>query len=847
MTSIKAFIQQEVLVPRLKTTGAGVLVVYDPQQRYRDLCLELAGEKRVVVDATEGSIESRERAIATLQELGEPPGERPIDEMIVYVPAKPPATDEDRQADPFAIYGVCGEVFPSGDGDEYRSLCLSAKPDHATEIRRIFSENPDPPFAVIDAVGGGAGWPSLQAALGVESGREILLALLAPTNAQLEKLKDSEGWVSEAKDLFQSSLGLKLITRGKTWQSVADELWRFVLFSEFAFDLPTELPPTLGSMPRADADAEPVINALCDDLRDRSSSQAIYMERAERIERDLGLVAACESIADLGKRDTFPFEERYFFSQAADALQRDNLDRLRKIVARHENSIWAGRGENQAQWTLLHAAQALIERCDDVRRQLPDHSGAMDSLLAFYVTSAREVDRLHREFELSVGDVILAEDAIESIITQARKAYGACAHGMHSAFMNHLESSGWPIDARVSNVQVFEKFVAPRLQESGRRVGLILIDALRYELGVELYKQLAEEGTIEVQCACAQMPTVTPIGMASLLPGAAEHLTVNKIDDRAVPFIGETRVKDLSQRLALLRDTFGQRFSEITLRDFAKKKHKVNETVDLLVIRSNDIDEQLESNTDLTTALRYIQWNLKDIRVAIRRLRDAGFHDVVIATDHGFVISAEQDAGGVCEKPPGNWVNLHDRALLGDGSANGGVLLLPTEHLGVRGDFSQIAMPRALTAFKAGLGYFHGGASLQEAVVPVITVQLPSAKSAKASKPSVELTYKRGARKITTRLPVVDVSVSASDLFAMDTPVEILVEAQDRSGSVVGEAKPGGEVNPATGTATILPNRSAKVPVRMLEEFRGKFTLKALDPATLVVLASIDLETDYLE
>jgi len=845
--SIKTFIQQQVLVPRLKKSGAGVLVVYDAEQRYRDLCLELADDKRVVVDATESSIESRERALKTLQELGKPPGERPIDEMIVYVPAKPPATDEDRQADPFAVYGVCGEVFPSGDGDEYRSLCLSAKPDHATEIRRIFSENPDPPFAVIDAVGGGAGWPSLQAALGVESGREILLALLAPTEAQLEKLKTSEGWVSEAKDLFQSSLGLKLITRGKTWQSVADELWRFVLFSEFAFDLPSDLPPALGSIPRADVDAAPVINALCDDLRDRSSSQAIYMERAERIEHDLGLVAACERIADLGARDTFPFEERSFFSQAADALRRDNLDRLRGIMSRHEDSIWAGRGESQAQWTLLHAAHALIEKCDDVRRQLPDHSSSMDSLLTFYITSAREVDRLHREFELSVGDVILTEDAIESIITQARKDYGACAGSMHSSFMNHLERSGWPVDARVSNAQVFEKFVSTRLQESGRRVGLILIDALRYELGVELYKQLSEEGTVEVQCACAQMPTVTPIGMASLLPGAGEGLTVKRVEDRAVPFIGEKRVKDLSQRMALLRDTFGQRFSEVTLRDFAKKKHKVNETVDLLVIRSNDIDEQLESSADLTTALRYIQWNLKDIRVAIRRLRDSGFHDAVIATDHGFVISTEQEAGGVCEKPPGNWVNLHDRALLGDGSTNSGVLVLPTEHLGIRGDFSQVAVPRALTPFKAGFGYFHGGASLQEAVVPMITVQLPSAKSGKASKPSVELTYKRGARRITTRLPVVDVTVSAADLFAMDTPVEILVEAQDRSGSVVGEAKPGGEVNPATGTLAVRPNKSVKVPVRMLEDFRGKFTLKALDPATLVVLASVELETDYLE
>jgi hypothetical protein len=52
-----------------------------------------------------------------------------------------PLTDEEKQRDPFALYAVCGSQFPEGDGDEYRNLCLKAKPDHATEIRRIFAQD----------------------------------------------------------------------------------------------------------------------------------------------------------------------------------------------------------------------------------------------------------------------------------------------------------------------------------------------------------------------------------------------------------------------------------------------------------------------------------------------------------------------------------------------------------------------------------------------------------------------------------------------------------------------------------------------------------------------------------
>lgn len=69
--SIQAFIQHEILLPRLKHNG--VLVVYDPAQRYRDLCLELASDTRKVVDATESSIEGREAAIRALGALGQPP------------------------------------------------------------------------------------------------------------------------------------------------------------------------------------------------------------------------------------------------------------------------------------------------------------------------------------------------------------------------------------------------------------------------------------------------------------------------------------------------------------------------------------------------------------------------------------------------------------------------------------------------------------------------------------------------------------------------------------------------------------------------------------------------------
>jgi len=235
---IKEFIQEQVLLPRLEQNE--ILVVYDPDRCCHKLCLELASEKRRVIDASESSIISRAAAMNALQELGQPNPD--VENILVYIPAKAPLTDEEKQRDPFTVLGACGAVFPAGDSDEYQSLCLKARPEYTTEIRRIFNADPNPSFAVIDAVGGGAGWPNLQVHLGVESARDLLFTFLTPSPAQLEALKGGavgqEAWAAEVRAMCQSALGLKFLTRSNGWSALADELWRYLLFSEFAFDLP---------------------------------------------------------------------------------------------------------------------------------------------------------------------------------------------------------------------------------------------------------------------------------------------------------------------------------------------------------------------------------------------------------------------------------------------------------------------------------------------------------------------------------------------------------------------------------------------------------------------------------
>lgn len=838
MNSIREFIKQKVLLPRLDKNG--VLTVYDPEMRYRELCLDMDSEEVQVIDASESSILSRELAIRTLNELAL----AQLKGMIIYVPARKPVTEEEHQHDPFAIYGACGSMFPDGDGDDYFSICLKAKPDCGTQIRRVFSENPNPTFAVIDAIGGGPGWPTLQTLLKVESARDILLALLAPSPEQQNALKGQEGWVAEAKELFRTSLDMKLLTKGKTWSSIADELWRFILFSEFVFDLPGGLPENLNKVPRACLEARPLVEYLCDTLRSDRRTQNEYISRATTIEQDLALVANCAGVKDLGRRDTFPFEERWFLERAIECLQKDDHDAVCKILQGRESSVWSNIGESQVQWGLVRAVLELVEVCADYERQLPDYSQSMTALIDFYVASMREVDRIHREFEQAASDYLETRTNLNQLVDLGRAHYRCLSEKVHDLFIRHFEKSGWPVVGKLINADVFDRFIAPRLTEKGHRITFFMVDALRYELGVALSKQLSEDGKVELYSALAQLPSTTKVGMASLLPRAGDALVIKRKQDGSImPCLDDLALGNVNQRMDVLRNQYGQRFLEMTLNDFLNRKNRISNDVDLLVIRSVEIDNQFESNPE--TAPGLIQDMLKRIRVAVHRMQTLGFHEIVIATDHGFVLNLLIQAGDAISKPPGDWVNEHDRLLLGQGTGDASNFIMPAPMVGIRGDFPHIAGPRGLIPYRSGMVYFHGGASLQELILPLIVVRLQEEKQDYRT-PDVNLSYKNGAKRITTRLPVMDISLQDLGLFGQEADLEILLEAHDPKGNVVGEARSGGRVNPATGTISLNAGERVQVTIKMQAEYEGKFSVKALNPTTLTTYCKIDLETDYV-
>lgn len=835
--TVADYIRTQVLEPKLKT--AGCLLVYDPDRRYRDLTRKMASPNVAVIDATESSIESREAASRALRELASR-GEKA--RVVIYVPARKPVTNEQKRVNPFSVYGECGAVFPEDDSEAYQSLCIKAKSEYETEIRQKFAETPNPPFAVIDAIGGGVRWPQLRTVLGAESANEILAAFLSPSAEQREALKAAEGWQEELRDLLASVLGMTLITKAKLRDTIANEVWRFLLFSEFVFDLPGELPPSLAPVPKAPIERRTAVETLCDVLRKNADHRDRYIQMAEAIERELNLRAACSAIEDLGVRDTFPFEERTFLRRAIDRIQKGDLNAARQLVGRLMSSVWRERSETVEQWDVVEAALKLVQWCEDLDGELPSGLKSPESTVAFYTTRLRHADLAHRELERTA--VYEPDDLVEPVVTYARKRYRDLMEIVQTAFVKHVEQHGWPVPGVLENAAAFDKIVAPMLEEKGRRVALLVVDALRYELAAELLKDVAE-GEVEFRAACAALPTITPVGMASVLPGAATGLELSMDGDTLLPRLNGTPLKSVKDRMDVLAKKFGDRFKEMPMTDFLqKKKVQIPGVVDLLVLRTHEIDNLLES--DATYGVKMIPTLLKDLTTAIAKVRKLGFRDVVVVTDHGFVLNAAAETGDVCAKPQGAWRIVHDRLAVGEGEGDAHNFAVPSLKLGVRASFSRIAGPRSFAPYRQGVRFFHGGLSLQEAIVPVIKARFALATQEAETTFKVSISYKGGqTKRVTTRLPVVTLTVTKSDLFAPDATVELRVDAIDKTEAVVGEPRIGDGVDPSTHAITMKTGESRGVTLRMSEEFEGKFTVRVLDPRTMTAYDSIDLETSY--
>jgi len=835
---------------RERAERAGALVVYDRAACFREILKNMSSGGCTVIDVTDSVIEAQERAIEMWSRAGDP---RNVGKtFVVYLPYDPPRTDEDRCHDPFSALAAGSDWFPRTDDDTFLSLCERAKPDHKEKIRQLFATG-IPSIQVLEAVGGGKNWPQLQTLFGVESVADLVVALLAPSPEQQGRMKSTDAWVSEASELLSTEFGFSPKTKSKKWEAISDELWRLVLFSEFAFDSPRPLPGALASVSLAKPGSENLVKRVCNVLRSEQH-YGVYITQAERTASDLGLEFRFKNVKDFGERDTFAFQERGFLRKYVDFILAGDFGSAFTIADKREKSVWVKYTDRGMLWTIAKRARELMIVAEDLDRDLAANAKSLDDLAAYYASRGYRLDQAHREMEGAIADAFGEIDGLEDLIEPARKRYQIAAEKLQARLIELVTKEGWPMGGWPRATQIFDRYAAPLLEARGTRVAFFFVDALRFEVAVSLERELAGKYTCRLHPVCAQLPTVTPVGMAALLPKADGKLSLNRQGNELVPTLASKPIRNPQERSAYVREFYGDRAQIVDLDAIlnlklgGKKKPAQLEGIELLLVKTTDIDEQGE--LDAGNIRNFLPHILQKLIAAIGKLKRLGFHHAILCADHGFVLSTETEAGSVARKPTGDWLQIKDRCLLGSGSANADTVLFDPKHVGINGEFQSYVVPKTFATFSKRTPYFHEGLSLPECILPVLEVDLGDEEAVGRATPDLQLRYRgKDSGIITSQRPIVEVIVFGGELFEAEIAFRLEAKAKaPAKEDLVGEAAACQCVDPATGVVKVKMGQAVKIPLKINEDFRGAMEIRAVDVDTGVAYGSpLELTTAYLE
>ncbi|MEI7700967.1 MAG: BREX-6 system phosphatase PglZ [Planctomycetia bacterium] len=510
---------------------------------------------------------------------------------------------------------------------------------------------------------------------------------------------------------------------------------RWALCVEYVTDL-TRAPKdvSLHPIPQLPAAVQRECCALAAELR--KSAPEFYIEQARATEDELLLERTEAQPDDLGKIDTFPFEEEAILDGAIAALKSGQWERALQWAddRRDEQCFWLRSDINRrSAWQLIAAAARLGQTIAAAGPNLRSVT-SVDHAVDVYVERGSHVDHAHRRLEQQRDAWLSAKlpksEAIRERLDASRQQWRIWADEWAKDFNALCRRDGFLPSPALQQRHFFQDVVIRSASgDSQGTTVLFLIDAMRFELAQELSDSLREPGTanIQLKARLAELPSVTEVGMNVLAPVCQQgRLFPTVKEGKFLGFsTGAFRVYDPETRRKAMHDRVGGRtcprksLDEILSLD-RKKLAMVIGQASLMIVDSREIDEAGHAGVGPSV----FDKTLQDLRRAMHLLRDAGAQNFVITADHGFLLLRD------VEHPlqtHGSRNDPADRYVISPSAADhSNEVRVSLRDLGYESEDLHVMFPLTTATFDTGKKdrrYVHGGNSLQERVIPVLTVQ----------------------------------------------------------------------------------------------------------------------------
>lgn len=424
--------------------------------------------------------------------------------------------------------------------------------------------------------------------------------------------------------------------------------------------------------------------------------------------------------------DYFELIDRKILSELVRAVEA-------RTVTAQEVEQWV-RQRRQGHWferfkdvylALEHAAQ-FIQVLDITQLQMESLTDGVQK----YASQWFRLDQLYRKFVYHLRESGQAS-LLGELAMQVENLYGNnYLSRLNDRWQQHVDAAQqWEAAPVVLQRNFFSRYVQPFVERK-TKVCVLISDAFRYEVGEELQSLIRQEDRFEAELEpmLSMLPSYTQLGMAALLPNSSLQLADNdsgdaivdgqsaqgsvnrgKILATRVPASQVVRAKDL---LAM-----NQADSRALLRD--------NEVV---YVYHNLIDKTGDTRDTEERVFVAAEETLSELVRLVKKLTNANASNLLITADHGFIYQNHplQESDFLSGEPEGDEVLYRDRRFVLGRSLREGASFKTFNpvQLGLTGTL-MVQIPKSINRLRlkgSGSRFVHGGATLQEVVIPVIRI-----------------------------------------------------------------------------------------------------------------------------
>lgn len=454
-----------------------------------------------------------------------------------------------------------------------------------------------------------------------------------------------------------------------------------------------------------------------------------FNDYIEMVEQEINLPKMINEIPldQFKQADVFPYIDRAIIIHIANSLieKLEDYEEYKKLIklrrVKHYYEQYA------AVYEALFYTVKMYEFYHEHSQGIPQSQVA--NVYEAYTKDYYLMDTYYRKFYVAYD---------EAIDNELLKKLKVLIENLYSNwFMGEL-SSHWSQAVRIEMTEqwslpgvgrqqdFYSSVIAPHMRNNDR-VFVIISDAMRYEIGVEMAERLNAEttGVSEIQSMLGVVPSVTKLGMAALLPHRKLDFDANGkvlVDGKDSSGI-ENRKKIIESEV---EDSIAFHFQEVIAMNKAARREKFKGKK-LIYLYHDTIDAMGDNGSTEIYTFKGVEDALNQLSDMVKIIKDdLGGTNIYITSDHGFLY--QRDALEESDKMIKESIDALEtkrRYILSKEKREvSGQLAIDLSSIVENEQQLTAYVPNATIRYKiqgSGVNFVHGGASLQEIVIPVVS------------------------------------------------------------------------------------------------------------------------------